>query len=158
MLPIRTILHATDFSERSKMAFDLAVSLARDYAARLVLLHVRQPVVGAWGEFGYIPPDARETPEVIARRLQELSADAKVSVERQIAEGDAAEAILHAARETQCDLIVIGTHGRTGLGRLLMGSVAEQVLRKAPCPVLTVKTPFAKAAPALRARPAAAKT
>jgi len=63
-------------------------------------------------------------------------------------EGDVATEILRLAQETGSDLIVMGTHGRTGLARLLMGSVAEQVVRKAPCPVLTVKTPF-PAAPAL---------
>src|SRR5207247_9050465 len=57
-------------------------------------------------------------------------------------EGDAAKEIVELARDSQCDLIVMGTHGRTGLGRLLMGSVAEQVMRRAPCPVLTIKAPI----------------
>jgi nucleotide-binding universal stress UspA family protein len=63
-------------------------------------------------------------------------------VEHWIFQGDPATEILAAAEKIKCDLIVMGTHGRTGLGRLLMGSVAEQVVRKAPCPVLTVKTPL----------------
>jgi nucleotide-binding universal stress UspA family protein len=73
------------------------------------------------------------------RRIQ--SPDPAVPVEHRLAEGDSAEEILRLAQESGCDLIVLGTHGRTGLPRLLMGSVAEQVVRKAPCPVLTVKAP-----------------
>jgi nucleotide-binding universal stress UspA family protein len=64
-----------------------------------------------------------------------------VNVEHQLKAGDAVAEILSMARHLPCDLIVLGTHGRTGLDRLLMGSVAEQIVRKAPCPVLTVKTP-----------------
>jgi nucleotide-binding universal stress UspA family protein len=63
-------------------------------------------------------------------------------VERRLEEGLAVTEVLRVAQEVNADLIVMGTHGRTGLARLLMGSVAEQVLRKALCPVLTVKTPF----------------
>jgi nucleotide-binding universal stress UspA family protein len=62
-------------------------------------------------------------------------------LEHRLVEGDAATVILQVATEIKCDLIVMGTHGRTGLSRLLMGSVAEQVVRNASCPVLTVKTP-----------------
>jgi nucleotide-binding universal stress UspA family protein len=73
-----------------------------------------------------------------------------VEAERRLEEGDPVEAILRVAEEIGADLIVMGTHGRTGLSRLFMGSVAEQVLRRAPCPVLTLKSPFAAtvAAPA----------
>ena len=75
-------------------------------------------------------------------------------MDTRVHEGDPATQIVRVAQETRCDLIVLGTHGRTGLGRLLMGSVAEQVLRKAPCPVLTVKTPFPEtsSAPGVPAR------
>jgi nucleotide-binding universal stress UspA family protein len=69
-----------------------------------------------------------------------LPADPAVHVEHRLKEGAPATEILRTARALECDLIVMGTHGRTGVGRLLMGSVAEEVLRKAPCPVLTVKT------------------
>ncbi len=70
-----------------------------------------------------------------------------VQVEHRLEEGDAASEILRVAREGKCDLVVLGTHGRTGLRRLLMGSVAEQVVRQAPCPVVTVKAPSAAAEP-----------
>ena len=69
--------------------------------------------------------------------------DENVHVEHRLEEGDAAKRILEVAQEIQAGLIVMGTHGRTGLGRLLLGSVAEHVLRKATCPVLTVRVPLA---------------
>jgi nucleotide-binding universal stress UspA family protein len=75
------------------------------------------------------------------------SPDPKVHVEHRLAEGEPDETILRVARESNCDLIVMGTHGRTGLRRALMGSVAEQVVRLATCPVLTVNSPFPQAAP-----------
>jgi len=150
MLPIHTILHPTDFSERSALAFRLACALARDYGARLILLHVTAPPLVAYGEGVVIPPTAAEARH--DREREELHrlrpADPEVVAEHRLMEGDAVGAILAAARETHADLVVMGTHGRTGLRRLLMGSVAEQVVRRAPCPVLTVRTPFPEAVPA----------
>jgi nucleotide-binding universal stress UspA family protein len=141
MLAIKTILYATDFSERAELAFRLACSLARDYGARLIVLHVvEQPVLSA-GQRVLIPEfDLRPLRE----RLQPLRPDdPKISVEHRLVEGRAAPAteILRVAEELNVDLIVAGTHGRTGLGRLLMGSVAEELVRNASCPVLTVKSP-----------------
>ncbi len=140
MLAIKTILHPTDFSERSNQAFRLACSLARGHGARVILLHVAPPPATAIG--GVMTPDPGHHEECWEqlRRLQ--PEDSRVPVERLLAEGSPAEAILRAAQERHCDLIVMGTHGRTGLGRLLMGSVAEEVVRKARCPVLTVKVPL----------------
>jgi nucleotide-binding universal stress UspA family protein len=140
MLTIRTILHPTDFSERSEHAFHLACSLARDHGARVVLLHVVSIPVAAY-EGVVLPPPIEEATEDAKRRLSQME-PAGIPVEHRVAEGDAAEMILRVAEEVHADLIVMGTHGRTGLGRLLMGSVAEQVVRKAPCPVLTMKAPF----------------
>jgi nucleotide-binding universal stress UspA family protein len=145
MLPIRTILHPTDFSERSGSALRLACALTRDYGARLVVLHVATPPDVIYSE-GALPLD----PEVFYReakeRLDRLEVpEGNVRAERRFEEGDPATEILRVAPEVNADLIVMGTHGRTGLGRLLMGSVAEQIVRKASCPVLTVKTPFAPA-------------
>jgi nucleotide-binding universal stress UspA family protein len=71
-----------------------------------------------------------------------------VRVEHRLVAGDPGAEILRAAREEPCDLIVMGTHGRTGLGRVLLGSVAEQVVRRAPCPALTVKAPAESGRPA----------
>lgn len=141
MLAIRTILHPTDFSEQSDYAFRLACSLARDYGARLVVLHVAElPVAGGIDGMLILPPALDLEP--LREKLRQLRpTDPKVRVEHLLVEGATANEILRLGQEMECDLIVLGTHGRTGLGRLLMGSVAERVVRKARCPVLTVKTP-----------------
>ena len=136
MFPVRTILVPTDFSEPSCRAFQLACSLAQDGGLRVLVMHVIPAPVVMYG-----PP-----PEEYVNRLwhdlnQITTPDPKVYVEHLLAEGNPAAAILKTARETNCDAIVMGTHGRTGLDHLLMGSVAEEVVRKACCPVVTVKTP-----------------
>ncbi|HKI30379.1 MAG TPA: universal stress protein [Gemmataceae bacterium] len=145
MLPIRTILHPTDFSERSEDAFQAASSLARDHGARIVVVYVRAPAVmiGAFGELGPVVPDPVQTPADVKERLSALHVlDPALEVEYRVAEGDPATEIVQQARALAANLIVMGTHGRTGLGRLLRGSVAEVVLRRAPCPVLTLKAPL----------------
>jgi nucleotide-binding universal stress UspA family protein len=152
MLPIRTILHPTDFSECSAYAFQMACSLAHDYGARLVLVHVRPPLV-IYGDLPPVPPEPPEVLQQVHDRLSQMwPPDPGVSVERHLVKGDPAAEILRLARLSPCDLIVMGTHGLIGLDRLLMGSVAEQVMRKAPCPVLTVKVPPTRAAPAAEKR------
>ena len=141
MLPLHTILHPTDFSDRSEYAFRLACSLARDYSARLVVLHVVSPPVVIYGE-GVVPPEPEAFRAEAQEKLNRLEAPAPgVGMERRLTEGDPVAEILRLAQESGADLIVLGTHGRTGLGRLLMGSVAEQVVRGAPCSVLVVKMP-----------------
>jgi nucleotide-binding universal stress UspA family protein len=146
MLKIQTILCATDFSEPSNNAFRLACSLARDHGANMVVLHVVPTSVLAYG--GVMTPEPAPAPhrdELLARLRQLVAPDPQVRVEHRLTEGDAAAEILRVAKESGSGLIVLGTHGRTGLARLLMGSVAEKVVRKAPCPVLTVKTPIPEA-------------
>jgi nucleotide-binding universal stress UspA family protein len=146
MLSFKTILHPTDFSERSECAFRLACSLARDHGGRVIVLHVHPPPT-SHGETG---ARRRSTPyhDMLREQLHRLQPpDPRVPVEHRLAEGEADAEILRTAREDGCDLIVMGTHGRTGLRRALMGSVAEQVVRLASCPVLTVNTPFPQAAP-----------
>ena len=159
MLPIRTILHPTDFSERSHYALHLAAALARDHGARLLLLHVGELPAVAYGEAVLVMDRAAYATELHSKLEQEAVALPPDRVERRVALGDTVTEIVAVAEETPCDLIVMGTHGRTGLRRVLLGSVAEQVMRRAPCPVLTVKMPFLAAqseeAPAL---PAAATT
>ncbi len=144
MLTMRRILHPTDFSERSDNAFRLACALARDHNAPLLVLHVEAPAV-IYGEGMMAAPPPRYT-EDLRQQLRAVQAhDPRIVLEHKLVEGDPATEILRVAAEADCDLIVMGTHGWTGLRRLLMGSVAETVVRKAPCPVLTVKTPFAAA-------------
>lgn len=141
MLNVKTILHPTDFSEGSDQAFRLACSLARDNGARLVVLHVL-PVPGVVHAVGVIPTGGEERNQGAWELLHQIQpGDSRIQVEHQLAEGDPTVEILRTARETAADAIVLGTHGRTGLARLLMGSVAEQVVRGANCPVITVKNP-----------------
>jgi nucleotide-binding universal stress UspA family protein len=139
MFPISNILCPVDFSAASEHAFELACALARDYGARLVVLHVYTPQVVPFAE-GVIPPADDSELQQVRQTLENLQApDRGFQFERRIARGSAAEVILRTIHELDADMVVLGTHGRTGLSRLLMGSVAERVLRQAPCPVLIVK-------------------
>ena len=136
---LEKILFPTDFSKNSHAGLDYATALARDMNARLLILHVAEPVASpaAVGEYYGVPqPDAQELQTVLKSIVP---ADPDVAFEHHLSHGVAAETICDVAEEQNVDLIVMGTHGRTGLPRLLMGSVAELVMRHAPCPVLTVK-------------------
>lgn len=143
MLTINTILLPTDFSGPSESAFHLACSLAKDHGSRLVLLHVVTPPTVAYTEGVMLPPTEDIRDEIWAKLDEIMPADPGIPVERHMVEGEPITEILRLARETNADLIVMGTHGRRGLTRWVMGSVAEGVVRKAPCPVLTVKVPLA---------------
>jgi nucleotide-binding universal stress UspA family protein len=142
----RTLLHPTDFSRASRAAFARAVALAREDRARLILAHVVAPPTLVAGE-GYVAPATYDAIQDAARRgaergLARLAARARaagVRVEPLVLHGLPHEEIPRAARRRRADLIVMGTHGRTGLGRLLLGSVAERVVALAPCPVMTVR-------------------
>jgi nucleotide-binding universal stress UspA family protein len=139
MLRLGTVLHPTDFSEKSEFAFRVACALAREYNARLILLHVIPPPMVIYAG-GPVPAETWPNVEEGQEKLRQLKGHAhRVRVETQIMEGDPVDMILRAAEEAHCDVIVMGTQGRTGLGRLLLGSVAESVIRKAPCPVLSAK-------------------
>jgi len=141
MIPIKTILHATDFSEHSSYAFQFACALARDYGAKLVLLHVYPtPVVPTLS--GAAIPLTMDVPrEELLEMLNEIKADdPAIVIERVLAVGEPAFEIRRMADAYHADLIVMGTHGRGGLSRFVMGSVAEDVCRNANCPVLTVRT------------------
>jgi nucleotide-binding universal stress UspA family protein len=155
MLAIKNILCATDFSESSAFAFRVACTLARDYRARLVVLHAVPPPVGAYCDF-YIPPDFGYQEPLREKLLQLQPRDQRIAVEHRLVEGEAAATILAVAKDMPADVVVLGTHGRTGLARLVIGSVAEQVLRKAVCPVLTVKKPLPGGSPPVDAPAAAA--
>jgi nucleotide-binding universal stress UspA family protein len=142
MLRIRSILHPTDFSDHAAAALELAGAIAKDYGARLTILHVKSPPLVA---SGVMTPEPLETPEEAAELRKNLYAlrppDPSVEVEHLMLVGDEATEIVRLAEEEGADMIVMGTHGRGGIGRLLMGSVADKVLRRAPCPVLTIKRP-----------------
>ena len=142
MLPIRTILHPTDYSESSGSAFELACALARDYSATLVVAHVVPPTRVFAPDGIAVPLPAEEEYEPRAKLARLHPTDPRVEIDHRLLEGDPADTILKLAETTGADVIVMGTHGTTGLTRLLVGSVAESVMRKAPCPVLTVRGPF----------------
>jgi nucleotide-binding universal stress UspA family protein len=146
MLPIHTILYPTDFSENALEALPLACSLARDCGARVVVLYVMPPPTIHEEIAERHRPGEYEQPAWQALH-QVRAPDNNVRVEHRLEEGDAPTVIDDVAKEIQAGLIIMGTHGRTGAKRLLLGSVAEQVLRKAPCPVLTVKRPLSAATP-----------
>jgi nucleotide-binding universal stress UspA family protein len=140
MLAVHTILYPTDFSETAQHAFGVACALARDCGAGVVVLHVLPRPLGEERMQARHHPEDYFGPAWRSLHLMH-DPDEQVRVEHRLEEGDAASMILEVADEVQAGLIVMGTHGRSGLGRLLLGSVAEQVLRNALCPVLTVKQP-----------------
>ena len=144
MPPIKTILYTTDFSKSSEVALDVARGLARGFGARLVALHVGiQPLGSAGGAMMAPPPQPEEfgREELAARLGKFVAGDAGVRTETEVVFGDSVTEILRAAERIGADLIVMGTHGRTGLHRAAMGSIAEQVLRRAACPVITARWP-----------------
>jgi nucleotide-binding universal stress UspA family protein len=139
MYTIRRILHPTDFSDEAAVAFRLACSLAKEHRAELLVLHVIPPPV-AWGEeVARRDPDSYEEQLWNEYLLPMQSSEPGVVLTRRMEEGVPEEVIVRVAAEWGSDLIVLGTHGRQGLSRLLLGSVAEHVLRIAPCPVLTIR-------------------
>lgn len=149
-LTVKKILVPTDFSEGSGVAMQYAIGLARLCSARLVLLHVMELAVYAV-DFAMTHPGV---PADVRRRLDETIED---WVQRAKAEGIEAEGVLatgtpyfeiaKAVERHGIDLIVMGTHGRTGVARALIGSTAERIVRLAPCPVLTVKADVKSASP-----------
>ncbi len=144
-MQIKTILFPTDFSQGARAAMDHAATLARDYRARLILLYVIQDIsIAEW----YIPSTLSVTDLVddmqksAEKEMEKWGAEVAATVpdvERLIVRGVPFVEIIRTAKERAADLIVIGTHGRTGIDHMLFGSTAEKVVRKASCPVLTVR-------------------
>jgi nucleotide-binding universal stress UspA family protein len=135
MAGFKRILHPTDFSEASQLGCVKALELARQCGAKLIVLHAYANPVSVEGMWAV--PDPR--PE-LEEALGMIAADEPAfPVERVLRVGTPAETIIAYAQRHNCDLIVMGTHGRTGLSHLLMGSVAEKVIRMAPCPVMVIR-------------------
>jgi len=146
----RKILFPTDFSSKGETALEYAAALARERNALLVIVHVQEPAP-IYGEGPYYYGSPEPDPEILRNMLLAVKPnDPAVACHYRFAQGLPAAAILNVAKEEDVDLIVMSSHGRTGLSRLLMGSVAEEVLRQAKCPVMVVK-PTAKAEEALAA-------
>ena len=148
-LQLRKVLLPTDFSGCANYALSYAALIARAAGASIICLHVVEPIVPAMGYTGLAEPmpiaDISEQLEDSAERelpqLAECEEFDGLEVEEVIVHGDAAAEIVRVASEREVDLIVVSSHGRTGLGRILFGSTAEAVVRHASCPVLVVKPP-----------------
>ena len=149
-MDIRHILAPTDFSDYSKKALSDALELAQTFGAKLSLLHVVEPP--PYPIEGFVPPTMgadlladleRQASAELAQVLPDAQ-EATVEVTRAVAIGSPSQKIVETAEAEHVDLILMATHGRTGLSHLLIGSVAERVVRTAPCPVLTIRPPAAQ--------------
>ena len=149
MPEIKKILMATDFSENSRWALTYALSFAKKYDAKLYILHVIQQPTYPLGMYAEISFDAmdkfnRNLSEATEREMKtlcETELEGFQNYESIIVSGAPFLEIIRTAKEKEADLIVVGTHGRTGLDHVLFGSTAEKVVRKAPCPVVSVRLP-----------------
>jgi nucleotide-binding universal stress UspA family protein len=147
MLTIRKILVPTDFSPNSERALELATEFAQRFDAELVLVHVLAPPVYPAMTFGAA---AASLPNIHEEVRRNITMQLEGLRDRLVARGLRARALVRdgspfteivvAAQDEACDLVVIATHGHTGIKHLLLGSTAERVVRKAPCPVLTVRS------------------
>lgn len=143
---MKRILHASDFSSASRGAFNRALLEARHHHAELTIVHVLSPVLAYAGD-SFVSPAAYQALDDSSRawaqkKLDGLVAKAKAAGVRAkglLLEGVAHEQIIRAAKSKKADVLVVGTHGRTGIARLFVGSVAGRVVAGAPCPVLTVR-------------------
>ena len=143
-IQIERILVPIDFSENANSVVEWAAHLAEEHGSRIILFHTYHlPVEFHQLEGAYLPADfwanvKAEAEQSLARFVEDLKKRG-IEVEGVVREGYAATAIVDEAASQQADLVVIGTHGMSGLKHLLLGSIAERVVQKAPCPVLTVK-------------------
>jgi len=145
MIKLKKILVPTDFSEFSRLALQYALSFCKEYKAEMILLHVIEdpfyPSTGA--SFGFDMDDFfRKMEKEAEQRLSEMvppELEKEMTVQRLVTRGTPFLEIIRVSREQSIDMIVLATHGRTGLAHVLMGSVTEKTVRKAPCPVLVVR-------------------
>lgn len=138
-LPPKHIVVGADFSDVADSALDYAIALARPLDAHITLVHVLE--VPVWGFPDAVPVELRELEAIAQQALDDLAkkrADPSVSIRTWLRSGEAWTALVEVAKAEHADLIVVGSHGRRGVGRFLLGSVAERVLRTAECPVLVV--------------------
>jgi universal stress protein A len=148
MIDLRRLLVPTDFSRSSENALTYGLAFAEKFGAQVWLLHAVQDLALFIPEAVLgVPPPLPPADQFVAAARAALErvvgglGPAGAAVRPEVAEGPAYDAIVRFARERDVDLIVMGTHGRTGLAHVLLGSVADKVVRRAPCPVLTVRHP-----------------
>jgi len=143
-MQLKKILVPTDFSDDCEHAVQYARDLARERGAELILLHVIEPILIAPGGNLTTPIDHYQIRQAVEERLAKcvpsIEADG-LTVHRLLRSGTPDEEIVKAAKEEGADLIVMGTHGHSGLPHLLLGSVAERTVRRSTVPVLTVRRP-----------------
>ncbi len=144
-IDVERILVPVDFSAHARPVLDWAAHMAEEHGSRVLLLHVYHlPVEFQQLEGAYLPPDfwsnvKNEAEQQLGSYAEDLRGRG-LEVEAVVREGYPATVIIEEAATQRANLIVIGTHGHTGLKHLLLGSIAERVVQKAPCPVLTVKS------------------
>jgi universal stress protein A len=144
MSQYRKICCPVDFSEASRLAMHEAADLAHCLGAELALVHVVPPVSAPVAEAVLAPParhgeEEPDAPQLLAAWEREAEAFAGRAVQTGLSSGRVGPEILRYAREGGFDLLVVGSHGRTGVRHLVLGSVAEELVRTAPCPVLVVR-------------------
>ncbi len=157
---METILAPTDFSQRSEYAFHLATEFAEKFGARLILFYVipqeqthfakeimveQKFTIPGYSEEDLIKRRREKVLEEFEKIIPDYK-DRRISVRAEVVVGNPIEKILDAIKEFDVDLVVMGTHGRTGINLALIGSVAEKVVRHSPVPVTTVKAPGFKPA------------
>jgi nucleotide-binding universal stress UspA family protein len=144
MLPFEKILYPTDFSEASYEALKAANELAAHFSAELFIVHVVSPDVQTSPDLAGSGLALQEIEALAEKSLQEVvkqRVSKELHVRQIVALGEAADEIIRISEERKADLIVIASHGQTGWRRFVFGSVAEKVVRLAPCPVLTIRAP-----------------
>jgi len=145
MIKLKKVLVPTDFSESARHALTYGISFAREYEAELTLLHVVENLTVGYASDLFPVPMAEVFQEISGYARAELAklgteARAKnIAVEEVVVQGKPSAEIMRVARETAVDMIVLGTHGKGMLDQALFGSTTERVVRRAPCPVLTVR-------------------
>lgn len=146
MLPIEKIVLPTDFSDASYAALEPAVTLAKHFSAKILIVNVVSPIpvipsANAAAAF-HVPGLIKDMLEAAEKALQDVVRErmpSDVRVQHRVIQGRPAEEIINVADKEGADLIVISTHGESGLQRLISGSVTEKVVRLSECPVLTIR-------------------
>ena len=145
MIKLRKVLVPTDFSESARHALTYGISFAREYQAQLTVLHVVENLTVGYASDLFPVPMAEVFQEISGyakaelAKLGSVAREKNVDVVEQVVQGKPSAEIIRFARETEVDMIVLGTHGKGMLDQALFGSTTERVVRRAPCPVLTVR-------------------
>jgi nucleotide-binding universal stress UspA family protein len=146
VIKLKRVLVPTDFSDSARHAFTYGLSFAKEYGAELLLLHVVENVTVGYASDLFPVPMAEVFQEISGYARTELAKlgqearDRGVAVQEQVIQGKPSNEIIRFASESHVDMIVLGTHGKGMLDQALFGSTTERVVRRAPCPVLTVRT------------------